>query len=333
METAVARYHAAHFPHALAHRFAALLPNREVSLHVAPRDAPGDAPRIWRFQHYADGDEMRREFERNAVARVDLGAAYNIAPDAMRRLALPGSVAARALVFDVDIDAYDVAHAAAGAGALARRCCSGAALCARCWPLLACAAELLDAVLRRHLALARILYVFSGRRGVHVWVCDAAAQTLGEGARAIALRIVAALGARLALDGAPAPRDAALHAIMARHYDAYAAAQSDADAMDTSARASTSAAHIAATMLPRLDGGVTTQAAHMLRAPFAAHPANGGVALPMPLAALLAFDPARTLTARAVVNDEADARARLACACAHVGALLDAMHAELKDAA
>lgn len=86
-------------------------------------------------------------------------------------------VAARELVFDIDMDDYDDV-----------RCCecvsllppsmSKNALCLRCWPLMTAAIAITDAALRDAFGFRRLLWVFSGRRGVHCWVSDAAAQRM-----------------------------------------------------------------------------------------------------------------------------------------------------------
>lgn len=349
MDTIVA-YHQHHLPHGDIVGFAALCgDNREMAFYVAQ---PDGTTRMWRYQHYASGEELRAELARRRVARIELGACYNIAPRFIRSLGTTARAITRNLVFDIDIDAYDGAprHASApapSAGAStststlapmptltptqtsgARRCCSGSALCRRCWPLLACAAEVLDTVLRAHLGYVHVLHVFSGRRGVHIWVCDRAACDLSEGGRRVALAEIAGLGAALRRAHDDADVDEAygvLYAIMRRHCiefarrqlgDTAATQQAQAGAplphsitqawpsvpadgtdmwtveMAAAARGAPTPAFVCAAMLPRPDAAVTTQMTHLLRAPLVAHQECGGIALPLPLDRLLAFDPA-----------------------------------------
>jgi DNA primase catalytic subunit len=289
-------YHRTLFPAHEVLRFAHMWgARREVALFIVPRD--GGEARVRRFNDYADAAALRADLERNAVARIELGAALTVAPSATKFLRLEARVDVRELVFDVDIDAYDGAFAFAPAleGAAARRCCRGAVLCARCWPLLACAAECLDAVLRAHLGLAHILYVFSGRRGVHVYACDAAAGALGAGARSVVAHTFAAL-ARAVSDDAARLED--LRAILRRYALRHGGAERD--------------------YVPRLDAQVSAQPAHLLRAPLAAHPLNGGIALPLALADFLAFDVARAPTAQALCARAPAACAQLERAAAHL---------------
>jgi len=78
------------------------------------------------------------------------------------------------LVFDFDADAYNEV----------RTCCGGSGLCEKCWLFLVSAIKLVDLRLSKDFGFEHKLWVFSGRRGVHCWVCDPRARALSPEARA-----------------------------------------------------------------------------------------------------------------------------------------------------
>nr|CCC91356.1 unnamed protein product [Trypanosoma congolense IL3000] len=114
-----------------------------------------------RFRSYASAAELRRELIRCFPEKIDVGAVYNIRPNQKQQV---GNIVPveRELVFDIDMSDYDNS----------RSCCTGKSICRWCWTWMTCAAGVLRTVLEEDFGFRYILPVFSGRRGIHIWVCD-----------------------------------------------------------------------------------------------------------------------------------------------------------------
>ena len=92
---------------------------------------------------------------------------------------------ARELVVDIDLSDYNELRACS---------CRGAEICRSCWPWINLAAVVLDQTFRLDYGLVQVLWVFSGRRGVHAWVSDPTAAGLTDGERRILSRLVSVVG-------------------------------------------------------------------------------------------------------------------------------------------
>jgi DNA primase small subunit len=74
------------------------------------------------------------------------------------------------MVFDIDMDVYDDV----------RSCCSGANVCERCWVFPIAAMKVINVIMDEDFDFQNILWVFSGRRGIHGWVCDEEARSMNN---------------------------------------------------------------------------------------------------------------------------------------------------------
>lgn len=125
-----------------------------------------------RYQSFKDSQEMRNAIRDRCPSKIDIGPVYSVDPQ--RRAAYAAGQGfvpvERELVFDIDLTDYDDV----------RTCGSEGHICNKCWPLMAAAITILDRGLREDFGFEHVLFVYSGRRGVHAWVCDERARALTD---------------------------------------------------------------------------------------------------------------------------------------------------------
>jgi len=313
-----------------------------------------------RYQSFRDADEYRAKVMAQQPHRMEIGAVYthppknhhNVVKDAYKPVE-------RELVFDIDMDDYDDI----------RTCCTGSKLCKKCWTFMRCAAKTLDRSLREDFGFQHLMFVYSGRRGMHCWVGDKTARQLQNSHRsAVAeyLNLVAnganRVRAEIRMGGCDEihPSVAAAHKICENYFrdDPDGVLQGQEvlkghlkhlplilDCLQKEERevmskylvehpnASSSEIwrelealevirirdakgfkeKLAAQLMlkeiviqftyPRLDINVSKQMNHLLKSPFVVHPKTGRVCVPIDLANIDSFDPAKVPTIGSLVEE------------------------------
>jgi DNA primase small subunit len=146
---------------------------REISYNMAVDE---DNEYVIRHLCYANPENWKKEVLAKVPIRIDIGAVFDQEPrknkDSISReksLALD-----REYVIDIDMSDYD----------RIRSCCSGKKLCQRCWKFMYVAYKVLKKALKEDFGFENVLWVFSGRRGIHAWISDERARIMRNEVRA-----------------------------------------------------------------------------------------------------------------------------------------------------
>ncbi|PWZ00308.1 hypothetical protein BCV70DRAFT_237467 [Testicularia cyperi] len=127
-----------------------------------------------RYNSFSSAEELKKEVCRLNPARFEIGPVYTAKPKDRKTVQKASfKPVLRELVFDIDMTDYDEV----------RTCCSGKGICKRCWAFIAVAVEVLDQGLREDFGFEQLLWVYSGRRGIHCWISDRGACELADDAR------------------------------------------------------------------------------------------------------------------------------------------------------
>ncbi|KAL2752166.1 hypothetical protein ACRALDRAFT_2044972 [Sodiomyces alcalophilus JCM 7366] len=125
-----------------------------------------------RYQAFPTHDLLRKDILRLMPSRFEIGPVYTTNPRDRKTLRNSSAFKplAKELCFDIDLTDYDEI----------RTCCDKANICIKCWQFMTMAIKVLDVALRDDFGFKHILWVYSGRRGIHAWVCDKKARAMPD---------------------------------------------------------------------------------------------------------------------------------------------------------
>jgi DNA primase small subunit len=124
-----------------------------------------------RYLCFKTPEEFKDTLVSRAPHKIDIGAVFNIPPknhlSTDKKVFLPVE---KELVFDIDMTDYDNV----------RTCCKGAGICTKCWAYMSCATHVINEVLTKDFGFKAIMWVYSGRRGIHCWIADEEARKMNN---------------------------------------------------------------------------------------------------------------------------------------------------------
>uniref|UniRef100_A0A3Q3G2T5 DNA primase n=1 Tax=Labrus bergylta TaxID=56723 RepID=A0A3Q3G2T5_9LABR len=258
-----------------------------------------------RYQSFTTQTELEKEMQKMNPYKIDIGAIYSHRPN-QHNTVKSGTFQAleKELVFDIDMTDYDDV----------RSCCSAADICSKCWTLMTIAIRILDRALRAlDFGFQHLMWVYSGRRGVHCWVCDEAARKLSVAARsAVAEYLSLVKGGeetvkKVVLTDPIHPLIRESLTVVERYFSGYALQEQDIlgrkesvdkvlglvpeDILFFFCLLQNSKEIMLQYCYPRLDVNVSKGVNHLLKSPFSVHPKTGRISVPMDLKELDTFDP------------------------------------------
>src|SRR5271156_3383495 len=115
---------------------------------------------------------LRKDVLRLMPSRFEIGPVYTTNPRDRKTLRKSSAFKplAKELCFDIDLTDYDDI----------RTCCDKANICNKCWQFITMAIKVVDVALRDDFGFRHIMWVYSGRRGAHAWVCDKKAREMDD---------------------------------------------------------------------------------------------------------------------------------------------------------
>ena len=128
-----------------------------------------------RYQSFTTADTLKKDVLRLMPSRFEIGPVYTTNPRDRKTLRNTSAFKplAKELCFDIDLTDYDDI----------RTCCDKANICNLCWQFITMAIKVVDVALREDFGFKHIMWVYSGRRGAHAWVCDKKVRAMDDSKR------------------------------------------------------------------------------------------------------------------------------------------------------
>ena len=126
-----------------------------------------------RGKSFEDRNDFKKVLLNQKPEKIDIGAIFDGPPKENAKGGCHKALS-KEFVLDLDISDYDDV----------RKCCQKTLMCKDCWPLMQAGMQVLDVALRQDFGFEHLLWVYSGRRGIHCWVCDERARLLTNDQRA-----------------------------------------------------------------------------------------------------------------------------------------------------
>eukprot|EP00802_Teleaulax_amphioxeia_P012496 Tamp_12539.p1 GENE.Tamp_12539~~Tamp_12539.p1 ORF type:complete len:428 (-),score=116.25 Tamp_12539:503-1786(-) len=132
-----------------------------------------------RFLSYASADDWKADMIKKVPHKIDMGAVYTKEPNQKAYISKDAfKEVSREFILDIDLTDYQED------GTIKSNCIdpTDPDFC-KSWKFMAIACKVLDQALREDFGFQHLLWVFSGRRGIHCWVADERARLLSDAAR------------------------------------------------------------------------------------------------------------------------------------------------------
>jgi DNA primase small subunit len=193
--------------------------------------------------------------------------------------------------------------------------CAKSELCESCWPIIKGAIVAITRVMKEDFGFVHLLWIYSGRRGVHCWICDYGARKLSDSSRKavasyltrdkeditspVALKMfntlepyfIDAFGKRMQAFNDSSGKWGHMSKLI-KTKDLKLPIKSKATERFNTIRSNSNVYRnlVLKCMFPRIDSSVTKSMVHLLKSPFSIHPVTKNICIPIDIDRLNDFD-------------------------------------------